>query len=59
MWKEGDPEGMKKWIVSAGEILSGGKPSASITKPIIFLRNARNLEPMEIAEITKKLATMI
>ena len=59
MWKEGDYEGMKRWFEPVLGILSGKNPKASITKPVIFLRNVRNLEPMEIAEITKKLATMI
>ena len=57
LWKEGDFEAMKQWIGLQAENM--GKNAKTMTKQIIFMRNTRNLEPLAIAEITKKLASFI
>ena len=56
MWKEGDAEGMRQWLVAHTENTTKATP---VGKQIILMRKTRNLEPMEIAEITKKLASFI
>ena len=57
MWKEGDAEEMQQWITTKIEEDAGKKSNE--TKKIIFMRNTRNLSPMTIFEITKKLASFI
>ena len=56
LWKEGDAEAMQQWIGLAAENM--GKKDNTV-KQIILMRNTRNLEPMVIVEITKKLASFI
>ena len=58
MWKEGDSEEMRQWITTKmGADTMGKKDNQA--KKIILMRNTRDLSPMAIFEITKKLAGFI
>ena len=56
MWKEGDAEEMQQWIML--QVADVGKKDNKV-KQISLMKNTRNLSPMAIVEITKKLASFI
>ena len=56
MWEEGNAEGMRQWVLQKTENLD---KKNNAVKQLSFMRKTRNLEPMEIFDITKKLAGFI
>ena len=58
MWKEGDSEEMQQWVKTQDEASKNDKKN-NLAKRLILMRNTRNLSPMAICEITKKLAGFI
>ena len=58
LWKEGDAEARAQWIELQAQI-SGKGEGKKMCNQLIFMKKTQNLEPLEIVEITKKLASFI
>ena len=58
LWKEGDAEARAQWVELQADNMGKGEAKTKC-KQLIFMRKTRNLEPLAIAEITKKLASFI
>ena len=59
MWKEGDSEEMRQWVTTKMGADTMGVKKNNQAKKVILMRDTRNLSPMAICEITKKLAGFI